>query len=151
MQTLLHFLIWNMLLVTAVAAVLWLLGATRLFRERPALRHCLWLIVLLKFVTPPLVSVPIMPVLQNEQASLETLPAASQNENQITELEETFSATASEGVFESVSSQRTIDWSRIIAVVFIAAVCLSLLGTLVIWLQAIRQIRRLRRMLVNVS
>lgn len=151
MQTLLHFLIWNMLLVTAAAAILWLLGTTRILRERPALRHCLWFIVLLKFVTPPLVSVPILPVLQNEQASLETLPAASQNENQITELEETFSATASEGVFESVSSQRAIDWSRITSVVFIAAVCLSLLGTFVIWLQAVKQIRRLRRMLVNVS
>ncbi|QDT43693.1 Methicillin resistance mecR1 protein [Gimesia alba] len=151
MQTLLHFLIWNMLLVMVAAAVLWLLGATRILRERPALRHCLWFIVLLKFVTPPLVSVPILPVLQNEQTSHETLPAISQNEKQITDIEETFNATASEGVFEPLSNQRAIDWSRITSFAFIAAVCLSLLGTLVIWLQAVRQLFRLRRMLVDVS
>ena len=149
MQYLLHFLIWNTLLVAVAAAILWLLGTTRLLRERPALRHCLWLIVLLKFVTPPLVPVPILPVMQNEQIPVEMLPVSNQNNNQINEIEDTLNVTFSEGGSEPVSNQSEIDWSRIMSIAFKAAICLSLFGTLVVWFWSVQQLRRLRRMLDN--
>ncbi len=46
----------NAVLVTALAVVVW--GATRLVR-RPALGGVLWLLVLVKLLTPPMVSVPV--------------------------------------------------------------------------------------------
>ena len=66
MVYLIHCLVWNMLLVTAMAAMFWLLGKTRCLRERPALRHSLWLLVLLKFVTPPLVPMPVLPTMTDD-------------------------------------------------------------------------------------
>ena len=32
--------------------------ACRFFRDRPAVRHLLWLVILIKFVTPPIVAEP---------------------------------------------------------------------------------------------
>jgi beta-lactamase regulating signal transducer with metallopeptidase domain len=46
----------NALLATPLAVLAWALGATL---RRPALAHALWLLVLVKLVTPPLVSLPV--------------------------------------------------------------------------------------------
>src|SRR5262245_43326307 len=45
---------------TLIVAVMipFVLLACRLFRHRPAVQHLLWLVVLLKFLTPPLLSWP---------------------------------------------------------------------------------------------
>ena len=51
---------WSVALALAVAA-----GA-RLWRRRPAVAHALWLLVLLKLVTPPLVPVRVLPFGQPE-------------------------------------------------------------------------------------
>lgn len=58
MDTLLHIGLGNALAATVLAVVA-LLG-TRLTR-RPAVAHALWLLVLLKLLTPPLWTVPILP------------------------------------------------------------------------------------------
>lgn len=57
MNSLLWWLIQNSITV-AVMIPLALL-ACRFFRERPAVRHALWVVVLVKFVTPPLVAWPL--------------------------------------------------------------------------------------------
>jgi bla regulator protein blaR1 len=65
-ETLLHLGLSNALVATvlAVAAA----GVSRLVR-RPALVHSLWLLVLLKLVTPPLVSVPVIrPIIPASEA-----------------------------------------------------------------------------------
>lgn len=46
----------NAVLVTAAVPVVWLVGR---FVRRPALTHALWLIVLVKLLTPPLWTVPV--------------------------------------------------------------------------------------------
>ena len=51
-------LVWSGALAVAVA----LAGRARLVRQRPALIHVLWLFVLIKLVTPPLIPVGILPV-----------------------------------------------------------------------------------------
>jgi beta-lactamase regulating signal transducer with metallopeptidase domain len=56
MSALLASLLSNALTATLLAL---LVGALGLFRLRPTVLHAMWLIVLLKFVTPPLLSVPL--------------------------------------------------------------------------------------------
>src|SRR6266404_5788812 len=56
MDMLLHVGLANAVLATGLALVAWVAG--RLAR-RPALAHALWLLVLLKLITPPLLTVPI--------------------------------------------------------------------------------------------
>jgi beta-lactamase regulating signal transducer with metallopeptidase domain len=56
-ETVLHAGLSNALAATALAALAAL--GTFLFRRRPALVHGLWLLVLLKLLTPPLVRVPL--------------------------------------------------------------------------------------------
>ena len=57
METLLHAGLSNALSATFLALLVACLG--RLLARRPAILHCLWLLVLLKLVTPPLYEVAI--------------------------------------------------------------------------------------------
>jgi beta-lactamase regulating signal transducer with metallopeptidase domain len=52
----------------------------RMFRDRPSLQHALWLVVLVKFVTPPLVSLPVgVPTFVREWALYDSVAAATSN------------------------------------------------------------------------
>lgn len=53
-------LLWNVILVAALAIVVALVVQLKVVRCRPALQHALWLLVLAKLVTPPLFSLPIL-------------------------------------------------------------------------------------------
>ena len=44
--------------ITIVILIPIVAAACRLFRNRPAVQHVLWAVVLLKFITPPVVSWP---------------------------------------------------------------------------------------------
>ena len=57
METLLHAGLSNAVSATFLALLVACLG--RVLARRPAVLHCLWLLVLLKLVTPPLYEVPI--------------------------------------------------------------------------------------------
>ncbi len=52
---------WNTCLAALVAVVVWFACRTAALRRRPALCHALWLLVLVKLVTPPLVPLPLLP------------------------------------------------------------------------------------------
>ncbi len=52
----LNALLWNLALTAALAVVLIALGRLPSLGKRPALRHWLWLLLLVKLVTPPLVA-----------------------------------------------------------------------------------------------
>src|SRR5262249_27204812 len=56
MDTLVHFGLLNAVLATVLAL---LAAAARLLRFRPASVHALWLLVLLKLITPPFLAIPI--------------------------------------------------------------------------------------------
>jgi beta-lactamase regulating signal transducer with metallopeptidase domain len=56
MDTLVHVGLLNAVLATGLALVA---AAARFLRRRPALVHALWLLVLLKLVTPPFLAIPI--------------------------------------------------------------------------------------------
>ena len=71
MMGMLETLAWNSLIVVPMAAAIWLAGRTRLLRDRPAACHVLWLLVLLKLVTPPVIPVPVLsPQVQPESAAI---------------------------------------------------------------------------------
>ncbi len=53
--------LWNMALATAGAMLLAMAGRLRRLQSLPALRHVLWLMVLAKFITPPLLPLPVLP------------------------------------------------------------------------------------------
>jgi beta-lactamase regulating signal transducer with metallopeptidase domain len=56
MDTLVHVGLLNAMLATGLAL---LPAAARLLRRRPAIVHALWLLVLLKLITPPFLAIPI--------------------------------------------------------------------------------------------
>ncbi len=56
MSTILEWLIQNSIVAAVLIPLVWLV--CRFFRDRPALQHALWLLILLKLVTPPLVTWP---------------------------------------------------------------------------------------------
>lgn len=62
----LNALLWNLLLTTGLAIVLLAVGRLPVMCRRPALRHWLWLLLLTKLVTPPLVSVPLLPAVGDD-------------------------------------------------------------------------------------
>ena len=149
MHYLLYCLLWNLLLVSVVAAILWLLGFTHYLRERPALRHSLWLLVLLKFVTPPLVPVPLLPTVQNNLLSPgENLPV-SQDTNDSAPVVGELSAEYAVG--PELARGSGVDWSRVVSIAVITAACLSSLVTVVLWSIAVLQLRWLRRMTVSMT
>ena len=55
-----EWVLWNNIAVLVLAAIVWLLCGLSALRTRPALRHALWLLVMLKLLTPPLVPVPLL-------------------------------------------------------------------------------------------
>ncbi|HEV3448444.1 MAG TPA: M56 family metallopeptidase, partial [Gemmataceae bacterium] len=78
---LLHVGLANAVLATGLALVAWAAG--RLSR-RPALAHALWLLVLLKLITPPLLTVPISWPSIMQTASME--PGADFFDEEVTEV-----------------------------------------------------------------
>ena len=71
-------LLWNLLLTAALAAALASFGRLRSMRRRPALRHWLWLLLLAKLVTPPLVPVPLLPAVAGSGPAAAPVTASSQ-------------------------------------------------------------------------
>src|SRR5688500_6679556 len=70
-------LLWNVSLAAVLAATVGLAGRTAVLRRRPGLTHALWLLVLAKLVTPPLISLPIIPQRgADDSASLATVSSA---------------------------------------------------------------------------
>ncbi len=75
-------LLWNLLVTSALAIAL--AGVCRLawMRRRPAVRHTLWLLLLAKMVTPPLIPVPLLPASEHgDEAVDEAVAAIAANES----------------------------------------------------------------------
>lgn len=59
-------LLWNVVVAAVLAAAVALAGRLSFIRNRPAVLHLLWLLVLVKLVTPPLLPIPIYPASERE-------------------------------------------------------------------------------------
>lgn len=53
--------VWNVALATVLAGAVALASCLKVVRHRPGLRHTLWMLVLLKLITPPLIPLPVLP------------------------------------------------------------------------------------------
>ena len=75
----LNALLWNLLLTAGLAIVLSMLCRLPWLGRRPALRHWLWLLLLAKLVTPPLIAVPLLPATRDSvrKAAIASAPVAS--------------------------------------------------------------------------
>lgn len=69
-------LLWNVPLTAALAIVLAALCRLPSMHKRPALRHLLWLLLLAKLITPPLIGVPLFPAVarSDDAAAIATPP-----------------------------------------------------------------------------
>src|SRR5262245_61076457 len=61
MSTIAFTLLWNVVLATMLALLVWPLSRSKRVRRRPGLLHALWLLVLAKLVTPPVIPLPVLP------------------------------------------------------------------------------------------
>ena len=59
MSPLISTLLWNTILAGGLATVVYLLQRFEWLKSRPGLLHCLWLLVLLKLVFPPIYTIPV--------------------------------------------------------------------------------------------
>ena len=136
----------NALAATLLAAVV---GAFTfpLRRKRPALVHALWLIVLLKLVTPPLWTLPVpwpaattatttaTPTAPTEQAVVELVTLTEEQVRELLALQEAAAAPVPQPTLPAAP----IDWPRIamaaVAVAWLAGSCLCL------WLILVRSWR----------
>jgi len=163
MADFLHVLAWNQLAVIPLAAAVWGLGRARLFRERPALRHGLWLLVLLKFVTPALIPVAFLPAVADEQ-NLTSLRAVADEPNLTSQvpMEEAWATQNVEvaraiPTVENAESQENLTQATNMpsdarhtsrnGPPVVSVLALSLLVSIWLWVAAIRQVRRIRRLL----
>jgi beta-lactamase regulating signal transducer with metallopeptidase domain len=129
----------SVLLNAAVAALLaglvWTLGCLSALRRRPGLRHALWVIVLLKLVTPPVIELSILP-------SWFAAPPRAMHLRAIPLNDWEYSAAPVTGVLalparSPADAVSRIDWTALLA-------CCSGLGTMAVLALAVRQTWRLR-------
>ena len=64
----LNALLWNLLLTAGLAVLLAVLCRLPTLHKRPALRCWLWLLLMVKLITPPLVDVPLLPAVAHKEA-----------------------------------------------------------------------------------
>ena len=69
METIEIALFWNSIFVAILAIVVLCLSRMIAFRNRPALRHALWLLVLAKLIIPSIIHVPLLPLSVRSVAS----------------------------------------------------------------------------------
>ncbi len=144
MAQLLEFLLLNAATCTVLASLVWLAGLLPAIRRRPALRYGLWMIVLVKLVTPPLVELRLVPHWRTA-AHVETLPSAPAVPIDVA-VESTVSLSlpveAALLLPPEVTATPTpsINWT-------LWLLTSSFAGTLVVLAISLRQIGRLRRVL----
>ena len=145
---------WNLLIAALVGIAVWLLCRTWMLRQRPALCHGLWLLVLLKLVIPPLVHLSVLPASAPDEhrGITTTTPNAAEaigdqtgssssfgdGANAIEGMSsgiamastETVDAEAAASRVDSSRDIRSVTWREIV----IGLLGISLVGTLIFWL-----------------
>ena len=164
MADVLYLIGWNQFVAVLLAAAVWLSCRTKMLGERPALRHGLWLLVLLKLVTPPIIPVPVLPGIADEpRIQAAALPDSVAADTAADRTDQGGHAAASTTAriaagpspvapaganvvasdAEFSRSAEHFSWRSVV----IALLGISLLVSFALWLAAIRQFRQIRRLL----
>lgn len=168
MQDVLHLVGWNQLVAVLMGMAVWLACRTQILSRRPAVCHGLWLLVLLKLVTPPIVPVPVLPAIAAKAPSnAATLPSAvcsagsacdccarigddsETTTNQAGPIGIDSSAPAAVDATESPSrADVSRDTCRLTwRATFMALLGVSLFVSCALWIAAARQLDQMRRLL----
>lgn len=168
---------WNLLLCIPLGAFVWCLCRVSLVHSRPAVCHALWLLVLLKMVTPAFIPMPVIPsnagIAQNVVIPQETAPTRDNSDgipNPVSLTADRATAPAAmehpassaKPAIESPTSQ-SLDttpaaalpsasyWlnTRTWRVTVLLFASFSLMVTGGIWIMALRQLHRLQRLLAG--
>jgi|GEM_PF-1552661 len=155
---------WNLILCVPFGIFVWCLCQLPRIRTRPALRQGLWLLVLAKLVTPPLIPVPVLSatgvsvseesIVSRDQAADQAVPPpVVLSADPHTLLTPTNMLTVQGLSFhESPTSSVTVSRTGTVTVgswrnVTIALIVVSLAMTFSIWWASLRELRRLKRLL----
>jgi beta-lactamase regulating signal transducer with metallopeptidase domain len=138
-ETLLHAGLSNAVSASVLAIIVACLG--RVLARRPAVLHCLWLLVLLKLVTPPLyqlpVSLPERPAaLPESQGALDALVIEVADRGQ----DDKAVPVEAPPSWASLWRRLDVDWSRLFATIWLA-------GSVAAIVVATRRIVRFRHLL----
>ena len=137
MTILLNSFALNAVVAAVLAVLVWIVATIPCVRCRPGLRHFLWVIVLLKLVTPPLFELSILP----NWFAAEPQPVAHPRAIPLDDLAGlSLTPSVSPNVHQTGQQSWGIDWIMVLAVV-------SGLGTVAVLSLAIGQTWRLRRAL----
>jgi beta-lactamase regulating signal transducer with metallopeptidase domain len=140
MAILVNSVLLNAFVATGLAVLVWTAAAVPVVRRRPALRHALWLIVLLKLVTPPVLEVAILPASFVVEAKRSPHPGAL-SLGEVPRDGPVKSSVAPTRVVPREMPQSVRPALRIDGMVVLAVV--SALGTLMVLLLVIKQLWRL--------
>ncbi|MBW3600104.1 MAG: hypothetical protein KY475_22880, partial [Planctomycetes bacterium] len=144
MTILLNSVLLNALVATGLALLVWTVAIIPAVRRRPGLRHVLWVIVLLKLVTPPVLEVSMLPASfvaePKRRAHLRAIPRDKILRDNPAEPSVVTGGAIPLEMSQTVLPARRIDWMIVLVVV-------SGVGTLTILLLSIQQVWRLRRVL----
>jgi len=150
MPTFVAALLWNAGVATLLCVAVHLLSGWKLLRERPSLVHTLWLLVLARFITPPLIPLPVLPGARQE-TSVERTQAATTATTDTRVLPPTVSPISRTPGAISVRRQLTVDEPRQrprsnipwLAIVAVASSC----GTVLLLGASVWQHERTQRLL----
>ncbi len=151
---------WNLVLCIPFGILVWCLTRTPKICARPAICHGLWLLVLLKMVTPPFIPMPLAPDVLNLSAdrfskSAAQMPATIEPERHAIVADSTTQTAlspqrsplpASRGPVILAADELNMNLGRVATIVIVLA---SLAVTMGIWLIAFRQLQRLQRLLTG--
>jgi len=151
---------WNLVLCIPFGILVWCLTRTPKICTRPAICHGLWLLVLLKMVTPPFIPMTLVPDVLNISADRFSKSAA---QPPATIEPEQHPIVADSTTQTALSPQRSPSPAPRVPVILaadrsnmhlgrvatIATVLASLAVTMGIWLVAFRQLQRLQRLLTG--
>jgi beta-lactamase regulating signal transducer with metallopeptidase domain/thiol-disulfide isomerase/thioredoxin len=168
MTDLLDLMGWNQCLAVVLGLAVWLSCRTKALTWRPALCHGLWLLVLLKLVTPAVISVPLLPAEAVQQTEATTVPDVAGHasdhflrpwgtaEETATTTAQAPAASTEIAAVDSVELPVHSSFRRAMRSVTWRTMLLTLLGinlmvTSVLWVAAIRQFRQVHRLLKSGS
>jgi len=150
MLPILHVLFFNACLAAGMAVVVFAAQRVRRLRAHPRLWHAMWLLVLLKLVTPPVLSVPVfsVPAAVSEASAVTELPPDDRFAPALPLTDEALSFEAdlvppqgeAERTFLAATAGAILTWRFAVALSAIGTIGLLLIG-----LSRIRQIGRLVR------
>ena len=166
MTNVLYLIGWNCLVAALMGIAVWLSCRAGVLRRRPALCHGLWLLVLFKLVTPPLVPVPMLPAIAAvERGEIATIPKSVEHignqNNSFGPFGDDANASKTkltETVVEPSEAPTVVNSTPRVAIpresyrfawreTCVALLGASLVVSISLWVAAMRQFRQVRRLL----